>query len=187
MDAKKTHSCYIDSGLADAGGWKLSRVDERDLELFTSAVLTALGYMQVYSMKNSICFFRPAHTTSTRCVSSTIEDVLPRAREDRRSLPRSAGSLERRMRKGIEWQHFSWPELAMFEWSAADREARRRFLGGSDANIILSGDAARIRQLWLEKRGEAEPEDLSGKLPVMLGCWTEPFNRQWYEKLTGDR
>ena len=81
--------------------------------------------------------------------------------------------------------HLSWPDLALLEWSAADREARRHFLGGSDANIIFSGDLARIRQLWLEKRGEAELEDLSDKLQVMLGCWSEPFNRMWYEKLTG--
>jgi predicted phage-related endonuclease len=67
----------------------------------------------------------------------------------------------------------------------SDSEARRRFIGGSDANITFSGDAARIRKLWLEKRGEAELEDLSDKLQVMLGCWSEPFNRMWYEKLTG--
>jgi predicted phage-related endonuclease len=79
----------------------------------------------------------------------------------------------------------TWPELLSFRASDADREARRRFIGGSDANIIFSGDAARVRQLWLEKRGEAEPEDLSDKLQVMLGCWSEPFNRLWYEKLTG--
>jgi predicted phage-related endonuclease len=78
-----------------------------------------------------------------------------------------------------------WPELAIFEWTADEREARRRLIGGSDANIILSGDREKIRQLWREKRGEAQPADLSDKLPVMLGCWSEPFNRLWYEKLTG--
>ena len=66
-----------------------------------------------------------------------------------------------------------------------DREERRSFIGGSDANVILSGDAERILRLWREKRGEAEPEDLSSVLPVMLGCWTEPFNRQWFEQLVG--
>jgi hypothetical protein len=44
------------------------------------------------------------------------------------------------------------------------RETRRRFVGGSDANIILSGDADRIHQLWQEKRGESEPADLSDVL-----------------------
>src|SRR5206468_2581846 len=48
----------------------------------------------------------------------------------------------------------------------------------------LSGDPERLRQLWLEKRGEADAVDLSGNLAVMLGCWTEAFNRQWYERLT---
>jgi predicted phage-related endonuclease len=80
----------------------------------------------------------------------------------------------------------AWPSLAAFEASKSDHDARRRFIGGSDANLILSGDSGKVRQLWLEKRGEAEPEDLSNTLPVMLGCWSEPFNRMWYEKLTGD-
>src|SRR5690242_2463315 len=79
----------------------------------------------------------------------------------------------------------TWPGLAYFQRSEYQQEARRDVIGGSDANIILSGNVAKLRQLWLEKRGEAEPEDLSGKLPVMLGCWSEPFNRLWYEKLSG--
>jgi predicted phage-related endonuclease len=62
---------------------------------------------------------------------------------------------------------------------------RKGFIGGSDANIILSGDAQRIARLVAEKRGEVEPEDLSRSLPVQLGIWTEQFNRQWYELMTG--
>ena len=80
---------------------------------------------------------------------------------------------------------WTWPELSIFENSPAEREARRHFIGGSDANIIFSADASKVRQLWLEKRGEAEPEDLTDKVSVMLGCWSEPFNRLWYEKLAG--
>jgi hypothetical protein len=78
-----------------------------------------------------------------------------------------------------------WPALNRVGLSPAEREARMSGIGGSDANIILSGDDARVLQLWREKRGEAGPEDLSGALPVMLGCWTEAFNRQWYERQTG--
>lgn len=64
---------------------------------------------------------------------------------------------------------------------------RRGYIGGSDANIILSGDAARIARLVQEKRGEVEPEDLSRSLPVQLGIWTEQFNRNWYELQTGNQ
>jgi hypothetical protein len=32
-----------------------------------------------------------------------------------------------------------------------------------------------------EARGEVEPADLTSNLAVMLGCWTEGFNRLWYE------
>ena len=62
---------------------------------------------------------------------------------------------------------------------------RRGYIGGSDANIILSGDAQRIARLVAEKRGEVEPEDLSRSLPVQLGVWTEEFNRRWYHLHTG--
>ena len=37
---------------------------------------------------------------------------------------------------------------------------RRAFIGGSDARIIMGNDEAALIQLWREKRGEAEPEDL---------------------------
>jgi predicted phage-related endonuclease len=64
-------------------------------------------------------------------------------------------------------------------------ESRRSFIGGSDARIIMGGDEAALRRLWREKRGEAEPEDLSGNLIVQLGLAIEPLNRQWYERTTG--
>jgi hypothetical protein len=40
-------------------------------------------------------------------------------------------------------------------------------------------------RLWREKRGVAEPEDLSGNLIVQLGLATEDLNRQWYERNSG--
>ena len=62
---------------------------------------------------------------------------------------------------------------------------RRQFIGGSDARTIMSGDEAGLIRLWREKRGEAEPEDLSGNLVVQLGVATEALNRTWYERNTG--
>ena len=43
----------------------------------------------------------------------------------------------------------------------------------------------RCVRLWREKRGEVEPEDLSGNLIVQLGVVTEDLNRRWYEANTG--
>ena len=80
-----------------------------------------------------------------------------------------------------------WPRLGDVGLSSSDRSARMAGVGGSDANIILSGDPAKILALWQEKRAEQEPTDLTGSLAVMLGCWTEEFNRLWYEKLTGNK
>ena len=62
---------------------------------------------------------------------------------------------------------------------------RRHFIGGSDARIIMGSDEAALVRLWREKRGEAEPEDLSGNLIVQLGLVTEALNRHWYERNTG--
>ena len=46
-------------------------------------------------------------------------------------------------------------------------------------------DEAALLRLWREKRGEAEPEDLSGNLIVQLGRVTEDLNRHWFERNTG--
>ena len=62
---------------------------------------------------------------------------------------------------------------------------RRAFIGGSDARIIMGSDEAALLRLWREKRGEAEPEDLSNNLIVQLGTATEELNRTWYERNTG--
>lgn len=78
-----------------------------------------------------------------------------------------------------------WPRLDELGLGQELHFVRRAGIGGSDANVILSGDEERIVRLWREKRGEIEGEDLSGVLPVMLGTWTEEFNRQWYERASG--
>jgi predicted phage-related endonuclease len=65
------------------------------------------------------------------------------------------------------------------------RQDRRYFIGGSDARIIMGNDEAALIRLWGEKRGEIEPEDLSGNLIVQLGLATEDLNRRWYEANTG--
>ena len=77
----------------------------------------------------------------------------------------------------------SWPSLARL----SEPMHRTDFIGGSDANIIFGGNRERIDRLWREKRSELQSEDLTSVLPVMLGTWTEEFNRQWYETLTGQQ
>ena len=62
---------------------------------------------------------------------------------------------------------------------------RRYFVGGSDARIIMGDDEAALLRLWRERRGEIEPEDLSGNLVVQLGIATEQLNRRWYQANAG--
>jgi putative phage-type endonuclease len=66
-----------------------------------------------------------------------------------------------------------------------DSQARRTFTGGSDARIVMGNDDVALIRLWKEKRGEVEPEDLSGNLIVQLGVATEDLNRRWFERNTG--
>src|SRR6478672_6201404 len=80
-----------------------------------------------------------------------------------------------------------WPALRRIGLRADEVELRRQFIGGSDANIILCGEPERVLRLWREKRGEEAAEDLTKVLPVMLGSWTEAFNRQWFERQTGQQ
>jgi hypothetical protein len=62
---------------------------------------------------------------------------------------------------------------------------RRSFIGGSDARTIMGEDEGALLRLWREKRGETQPEDLSGNLVVQLGSATEDLNRHWYEANSG--
>ncbi len=66
-----------------------------------------------------------------------------------------------------------------------NQTSRRSFIGGSDARIIMGNDEAALLQLWREKRGEVEPEDLSSNLIVQLGVVTEELNRRWYQANSG--
>ena len=57
-------------------------------------------------------------------------------------------------------------------------------LGGTDAIRLVDG---KWKELWDEKTGKTKREDLSDILPVQLGIFTEKFNKQWYQKITGER
>ena len=117
-------------------------------------------------------------TISKEAVTNKVKDTVEciNISEDVRTKPTL------RQRKSAE---VKWPSIHHLRMSPDEVASRADCIGGSDANIILSGATELILRLWREKRGEEAPEDLSSRLPVMLGCWTEAFNRQWYEKITG--
>tara|TARA_Y100000310_G_scaffold83131_1_gene79806 strand:+ start:1276 stop:2091 length:816 start_codon:yes stop_codon:yes gene_type:complete len=69
--------------------------------------------------------------------------------------------------------------------TAEQKAARADGAGGSDSNIIASGDGERIERLRLEKLGRIEPEDLSRVIPVVFGQLTEDFNLDIFEMETG--
>ncbi len=80
--------------------------------------------------------------------------------------------------------HFD--DFTSLEMTAKNAVNRRHFIGGSDARIIMAGDEAALVRLWKEKRGEAEPEDLSDNLIVQLGVATFAQWLQWvrFAKMT---
>src|SRR5262245_59271679 len=51
----------------------------------------------------------------------------------------------------------------------------------------MGTDEAALIRLWKEKRGEVEPQDLSGNLVAQLGRATEALNRGWYERNSGHK
>ena len=59
---------------------------------------------------------------------------------------------------------------------------RKTGIGGSDATRLYNGN---WHDLYLEKIGEKESDDLSNVLPVQMGVHTEDFNIRWFEKQTG--
>src|SRR5262245_32905853 len=79
-----------------------------------------------------------------------------------------------------------WPGRKIMKsmWTQSN-DNRRNFVGGSDARIIMGNDEPALQRLWRQKRGEADPEDLSGNLLAQLGLATEHLNRLWYERTTG--
>ena len=82
--------------------------------------------------------------------------------------------------------HPFWPKTGRLKSRVlGSQKDRRSFIGGSDARIIMGDDEEALLRLWREKRGEVEPEDLSGNLLVQLGVVTEDLNRRWYEANTG--
>src|SRR5579872_3174211 len=74
--------------------------------------------------------------------------------------------------------------MSRVKWTNVS-QGRCGFVGGSDARVIMGDDEAALVRLWREKRGEVEPQDLSGNLIVQLGVATEELNRRWYEVNSG--
>lgn len=63
---------------------------------------------------------------------------------------------------------------------------RKKYLGGTDAPAALGQSRWKTPlQLWAEKTGQIEPEDISGKLPVRLGQRMEQIVVELFEEETG--
>jgi len=75
--------------------------------------------------------------------------------------------------------------LAAFIMSEEDLARRRRSIGGSDANTLMSGDPRRVYDLWREKRGEGAPQG-DPSINMLMGTATEALNAAWYHYKTGD-
>ena len=70
----------------------------------------------------------------------------------------------------------------------ADIQDRRTFIGGSDAPVILGLSSWKSRyELWQEKTGEKEPDDLSEVERVRWGTVLEAVVAEEYMRRTGKR
>lgn len=65
---------------------------------------------------------------------------------------------------------------------------RNKGIGGSDAGTILGLNSyKKPYELWLEKTGAKEPEDISDKDAVKAGVYLEPVIAQWFTDETGKK
>jgi putative phage-type endonuclease len=65
---------------------------------------------------------------------------------------------------------------------------RKRYIGGSDIGAIMGVSQYKTaKQLWLEKTGQVEPEDISHLPHVMTGNNLEPIIREWAEEKYGTK
>ena len=74
--------------------------------------------------------------------------------------------------------------ISFFEKLRMDKKslsARKKKLGGSEINIIASGNKEKIQNLFLEKTDQKEPDDLTLIWPVIMGHITETVNLEWTE------
>ncbi|WP_329757560.1 YqaJ viral recombinase family protein [Acidaminococcus intestini] len=61
-------------------------------------------------------------------------------------------------------------------------------IGGSDAAVIMGLNPYKSSyKLWLEKTGQAAPEDLSGNQAVYWGTVNEPTIAKWFTETTGKK
>jgi predicted phage-related endonuclease len=69
--------------------------------------------------------------------------------------------------------------------SEQDLIDRKNFIGGSDANTIMTGTAREVQERIEIKRGERPNRNLDHVLPVRIGIATEELNRTWFTERTG--
>lgn len=61
-------------------------------------------------------------------------------------------------------------------------------IGGSDAAVIMGLNPYKSSyKLWMEKTGQAEPEDLTGIMSVYWGTKNEPAIADWFQEETGKK
>lgn len=75
--------------------------------------------------------------------------------------------------------------FAKYQLGTKSLNERFSTVGGSDINTLASGNAERIHQLYLRKRGEIEADDLSMVWPVLMGHITEELNIEWCQHKHG--
>ena len=86
--------------------------------------------------------------------------------------------FEAGFKQGLEFFTMSLTEQQLIE--------RQNYIGGSDASTICGVNPyGNIIELWQEKLGLKEIEDISDKPVIRAGNYLEPVVAQWFEDDTG--
>ena len=81
-------------------------------------------------------------------------------------------------------EDMAYPFFEQFGLSGKSLEERRSTVGGSDINVLASGDAEAINRLYHQKT-TGEQDDLSMVWPVLMGHITEELNTEWCQLKQG--
>ena len=69
--------------------------------------------------------------------------------------------------------------------TGGDLQDRLDYINASEAPTIVNGGPEKRHKLWLQKTGQAAPDNLDEVLIVQMGSYTEAFNVHWFERTSG--
>lgn len=79
----------------------------------------------------------------------------------------------------------SYPFFEKFSFDEKELKERKKYIGGSEINVLATGEEVPINSMWEVKSGLQSDSDLTEVFPVMMGNVTEELNLAWISRKYG--